>query len=1552
MKKMALILVCLAIMGVAVTVTAKVVGPDTFGYWGIDETMPGGPTFNWIDISTSGNAVYLSDDDYDGPFPIGFPFNFYGNTYTEFYISSNGYIGFASTYMSRITIGPFPNPDTPNDVIAGLNVDLHPGRGGVIYYYTEGTSPSQRLIVQYKDVPYFSSGGGVDFEIILDQGTGNILCQYLDVAPDNGVNSMVGIENSDGSVGLTFHNREVDGLYPGKAILFTTQRPTGLFLVPGNQSKSGEPLSSVIYNETILNMTGTTQTVNLSLIQGKFPASLSQNSFVLGDGEGADLTVQVDIPFDAPNGFSDTTIVNAIIPGNPEYKTSATLTTSVRPGGFIQISSGLDDGEQPDIAFDSDENVHIVWTEYYTTESAYEIHYKMLDNNGNVLIGDTLLTEPDGEYSKRPSIEIDSRNHAHVVWQDWFTTEGAVEIKYIKFDPFIAPLDGSPLNMTSATLVSEKLISEDDGNNSKQPDLAIGSDDEPRVVWNEGDIGTIMYAHLDNNGNILYGPIQLIDYYTDTWRGFPNLEVDSQNNAHICWVSALPYSWEEPYYVWYSMIDNTGNVVITNSIITPFYTEWSRRPQLDIDNNDRVNLVWHDWEAEEISAELWFIQFDPYLDDRDGSPIDLFNTLTALPKRLTPVDGFRSKQANIAIGPDNRQNVIWVDENGIGNGHNLFFRRWEQDGYNLTPVTDRIQVTYNANVDSWSTHVPRILVDSHNAVHLAWHQEPADDSMNIVYYTKLVPPTDAELTITSTNTSPTTVSRGETGILVEMTVHNAGTQRAVINNVGLRFTGSADRTSEYNVIPDAGNPTVIDPGDSEVFRFLVDVALNATVEHIEIGGFVEGEDYYSGNPISDYTVDSPDSWDVLPDASLVIDSIVTAPTEVYLGQQNIQVTMNVSNPGAHDATIDSAGLTFTGAGDRTSDYIVTPDPTNPGTVPAGGNTSLQFSVDVKPNAHTELITIDGTISGTDAFNGNPCSDDSATVTDSWQVLASAQLNILSINAVPDFVYRGDTGNTVTVTIENLGDNPLQLTSATLTMTALSGDVTGEYSFSLIDGLPVIPPADSRDLTFLVDAGMLLTGGEIAVDAEAGGRDMVNNTFTYDIGAETIDTWYVVVTTQTVVVLPGQTLLEGAGIIGDPDNQHIGVPFNADVYAVDEMFYIDKSAGETITVSTTDPYDTEPPAQALANGTAQFSIVPALSGSWQVIPAGGPGTNVPSAEYFVEHASDYNFDEDPEGWQFSGPIPPFDSALSYSFNGQLIIEPTNNTNCFGFWYSPADALTPVPDSLYRARYRLSTNVTDPEMVPSVRLRANSANEQQSNALRINSLPDGSYAPTPAGKDYDLYFVPYADGTYYFSFDLLNFDPTDSSAGAVFMDSLVVDRFPLSALSGETIEVESELGNWDFVTPSGVTAPIGSITTDTLTGEPILNITATDNTNNFGYWDSGFDEIVISADRFYKARFTVSSDVPESSMVPVLRLRVNTEDLQQITLLRVNSVDGGVISPTPDGVVYDVFVLPPAGSVGASASLSFDLGNFDPSDDPNGTLSLHKATVFSYDVPAIP
>ena len=54
-------------------------------------------TFAPQDISSTGTPVGLGDDEISGALSIGFGFDFYGETYNDFYISSNGFVTFNAT---------------------------------------------------------------------------------------------------------------------------------------------------------------------------------------------------------------------------------------------------------------------------------------------------------------------------------------------------------------------------------------------------------------------------------------------------------------------------------------------------------------------------------------------------------------------------------------------------------------------------------------------------------------------------------------------------------------------------------------------------------------------------------------------------------------------------------------------------------------------------------------------------------------------------------------------------------------------------------------------------------------------------------------------------------------------------------------------------------------------------------------------------------------------------------------------------------------------------------------------------------------------------------------------------------------------------------------------------------------------------------------------------------------------------------------------------------------------------------------------------------------
>jgi len=181
-------------------------GPDDFGYYWIDSDDPGGPAFEWIDISSTGIDLVdsLDDDTYTGPYDLGFDFSFYGNVYNQIYIGSNGIIGFAADGMNARISRPIPSGMTPNAFLALLWDDLNPddadNQDAHVYFETDG----QQCVIQFVDYPEYRADPGdvVTAEVIIRRN-GTIKYQYQTIASGFDIlYCTVGIENHDGTDGL------------------------------------------------------------------------------------------------------------------------------------------------------------------------------------------------------------------------------------------------------------------------------------------------------------------------------------------------------------------------------------------------------------------------------------------------------------------------------------------------------------------------------------------------------------------------------------------------------------------------------------------------------------------------------------------------------------------------------------------------------------------------------------------------------------------------------------------------------------------------------------------------------------------------------------------------------------------------------------------------------------------------------------------------------------------------------------------------------------------------------------------------------------------------------------------------------------------------------------------------------------------------------------------------------------------------------------------------------------------------------------------------------
>ena len=141
-----------------------------------DDTEP----FAFIDISATGTALGLTDDS-EANVAMPFSFTYFGVTSADVRIGNNGGILFGvTTGELGFTNAALPVA-TPALAILPYWDDLDEESGNV-YWETQGVAPNRQFIVEWFNRPHFPGPGvgAATFEVILFEGSNEILFQYLD----------------------------------------------------------------------------------------------------------------------------------------------------------------------------------------------------------------------------------------------------------------------------------------------------------------------------------------------------------------------------------------------------------------------------------------------------------------------------------------------------------------------------------------------------------------------------------------------------------------------------------------------------------------------------------------------------------------------------------------------------------------------------------------------------------------------------------------------------------------------------------------------------------------------------------------------------------------------------------------------------------------------------------------------------------------------------------------------------------------------------------------------------------------------------------------------------------------------------------------------------------------------------------------------------------------------------------------------------------------------------------------------------------------------------
>jgi Secretion system C-terminal sorting domain len=162
-------------------------------------------------------ALSTSDDLYSGVINLPFNFDYYGVSYNQIVISTNGYIDFRTTNANLNSPWSFnqtiPNAGFPvKNSILGCYEDLYNnGNVGSLTYGSYGTAPYRKFVVYFNNQPHFSCTTATSsFQMILSETSNIIDVQILDrqiCSTWNGGNAVIGLVNSDGTAAIAAPGR-------------------------------------------------------------------------------------------------------------------------------------------------------------------------------------------------------------------------------------------------------------------------------------------------------------------------------------------------------------------------------------------------------------------------------------------------------------------------------------------------------------------------------------------------------------------------------------------------------------------------------------------------------------------------------------------------------------------------------------------------------------------------------------------------------------------------------------------------------------------------------------------------------------------------------------------------------------------------------------------------------------------------------------------------------------------------------------------------------------------------------------------------------------------------------------------------------------------------------------------------------------------------------------------------------------------------------------------------------------------------------------------------
>jgi len=217
-------------------------------------------------------------------------------------------------------------------------------------------------------------------------------------------------------------------------------------------------------------------------------------------------------------------------PGSYEIFHKRSTDGGITWGSTHRLTWSTSMSSSQDITSDSNNNIHVVWSNYFPA-SGNEIYYKKSTDGGSSWSAVQRLTWNTG-YSYMPSVAADLNNRIHVVWYDG--TPGNMEIFYKR-----STNNGSSWSgVTRLTWNSTA---------STEPDLMVDSCNYLHLVWTDSiqTNGVVLYKSSFNSGSS-WSAIERLTWTSNAIM-MPCITEGQASSLHVAWQYYINSNYEIYY---------------------------------------------------------------------------------------------------------------------------------------------------------------------------------------------------------------------------------------------------------------------------------------------------------------------------------------------------------------------------------------------------------------------------------------------------------------------------------------------------------------------------------------------------------------------------------------------------------------------------------------------------------------------------------------------------------------------------------------------------------------------------------------------------------------------------------------------------------------------------------------------------------------------------------------------------------------------------------------------------------------------------------------------